>query len=66
MVVGSRVFGSTRWIRVAGFTLQVSEFAKIVTVLLVAQYLYRSHAGEPRWQDLVKLGGLVACRCCWS
>ena len=35
-VAGNKVFGSTRWIRVAGFTLQTSEFVKIVLILLVA------------------------------
>ncbi|MFZ0593727.1 MAG: rod shape-determining protein RodA [Bryobacteraceae bacterium] len=61
MLVGSRVFGSTRWIRVAGFTFQVSEFAKIVVVLLVARYLSDLRAGQQVvWQDLAKLGGLVA------
>ncbi len=61
MLVGSRVFGSTRWIKVAGFTLQVSEFAKIVVVLLVARYLSDLRAGQQVvWQDLAKLGGLVA------
>jgi rod shape determining protein RodA len=61
MLVGSRVFGSTRWIRVAGFTFQVSEFAKIVIVLLVARYLSDLRTGQQVvWQDLAKLGGLVA------
>lgn len=60
LVVGSRIFGSTRWIRVAGFTFQVSEFAKIVIVLLVARYFSDIRAGqEVVWQDLVKIGGLV-------
>jgi rod shape determining protein RodA len=61
MFIGSRIFGSTRWIRVAGFTLQVSEFAKIVIVLLVARYLADLRSGQAVvWQDLVKLGGLVS------
>ena len=34
-MVGNKVFGSTRWIRVGGFTLQTSEFVKIVLILLV-------------------------------
>lgn len=60
MVLGNRVFGSTRWIRIAGFTFQVSEFAKIVIVLLVARYLSDLKSGqELEWKDLAKLGGLV-------
>ena len=61
MLVGSRVFGSTRWIGIAGFTLQVSEFAKIVIVLLVARYFSDLRLGQDVvWQDLAKIGGLVA------
>ena len=61
MIVGSRVFGSTRWIKVAGFTLQVSEFAKIVIVLLVARYFSDLKPGyELEWKDLAKIAGLVA------
>jgi rod shape determining protein RodA len=61
MFVGSRVFGSTRWIGVAGFTFQVSEFAKIIIVLLVARYFSDLRLGqEVTWQDLAKIGGLVA------
>jgi rod shape determining protein RodA len=61
MTVGSRVFGSTRWIGVAGFTLQVSEFVKIVIVLLVARYFSDLKLGQQvEWRDLAKIGGLVA------
>ncbi len=60
-VVGNKVFGSTRWIRVAGFTLQTSEFVKIVLILLVARYLTDlKTAASVSWKDLAKLGGLVA------
>ncbi len=59
-VAGNKVFGSTRWIRVAGFTFQTSEFVKIVLVLLVARYLTDvKTAGSVSWKDLVKLGALV-------
>jgi rod shape determining protein RodA len=55
------VFGSTRWIGVAGFTLQVSEFVKIVIVLLVARYFSDLKLGQQvEWRDLAKIGGLVA------
>jgi rod shape determining protein RodA len=39
-VFGDTIFGSRRWIPVAlGFRLQVSEFVKLVVILLVARYL---------------------------
>ena len=58
--IGNKVFGSTRWIHVAGFTLQTSEFVKIVLVLLVAKYLTDMKGQILDWKDLAKLGGLVA------
>ena len=57
--VGNRVFGSTRWIRVAGFTLQTSEFVKIVLILLVAKYLTDLKTDTLEWKDLAKLGAFA-------
>ncbi len=57
---GSKVFGSTRWIKLAGFTFQTSEFVKIVLILVVARYLTDIKAGVPlTWRDMGKLGALV-------
>jgi rod shape determining protein RodA len=61
--LGSKVFGSTRWIKVAGFTLQTSEFVKIVLILVVARYLTdakMSSGSSLTWKDLGRLGVLVA------
>ncbi len=58
--IGNKVFGSTRWIRVGGFTLQTSEFVKIVLILLVARYLVDLKADLLDWRDLAKLAGFVA------
>ncbi len=59
-LLGDKVFGSTRWIRVSGFTLQTSEFVKIVLVLLVARYLADLRTPTVEWPDLLKLSGLIA------
>ncbi len=59
LVLGNKVFGSTRWIRVAGFTLQTSEFVKIVLILLIARYLTGLKADTLDWKDLAKLVGFV-------
>ena len=61
--VGSKVFGSTRWIKVAGFTLQTSEFVKIVLILLVARYLTDIKAGANArigkiWRNWARLVGI--------
>jgi rod shape determining protein RodA len=57
---GSKIFGSTRWIKVAGFTLQTSEFVKIVLILVVARYLTETKSGSSlTWADMGKLGALI-------
>jgi rod shape determining protein RodA len=58
-LIGNRVFGSTRWIRAAGFTLQTSEFVKIVLILIIAKYLTEIKAENLEWKDLAKLAALV-------
>jgi rod shape determining protein RodA len=59
IAVGRVVFGSRRWITVAGFPLQISEFVKLVIVLLVARYLSELKSEQLKVRDLLKLGGLV-------
>ena len=47
--IGTEVFGSKRWIPLAGgFHFQVSEFFKLVIVLLVARYLSELKGEQPR------------------
>jgi len=57
--VGRLVFGSRRWIHIFGFNLQISEFVKLVIVLVVARYLSELKGTEVGTPDLLKLGGLV-------
>jgi rod shape determining protein RodA len=60
-VVGRQAFGSRRWIPLAGgFHLQVSEFVKIVIILLVARYVTEIKTERFELRDLLKLGGMVA------
>lgn len=61
LAVGTQVFGSRRWIPLAGgFHFQVSEFAKLVLILLVARYLSELKGEKLEASDLWKLLGLVA------
>lgn len=57
---GTKVFGSRRWIGYGSYKLQVSEFVKLVIILLVARYLSELKRDEVSFRDLLKLGGLVA------
>src|SRR5260370_35454502 len=59
-LVGSKVFGSRRWIPVGGgFKFQVSEFAKLVIVLLVAKVMTELKRDDLDWRNLLKIIGLV-------
>lgn len=60
LVVGSEVNGSTRWIRLAGFTFQASEIAKLMMAIFTADYVVR-RADEVKstWSGLFRLGGIM-------
>src|SRR5581483_10869254 len=58
--IGMTAFGSRRWIGTTSYHLQVSEFVKLVVVLLVARYLTELKTEHLELNDLLKLGGLVA------
>lgn len=60
LFAGKLVFGSRRWIPLgAGFHFQVSEFTKVVLVLLVARYLSELKSERLEGRDLWKLIGLI-------
>jgi rod shape determining protein RodA len=60
LVIGKRAFGSARWIALpGGIHLQVSEFAKIVIILLVAKFLTELRTEVLERSDLLKLAGLI-------
>jgi rod shape determining protein RodA len=59
LAFGTMFFGSRRWIPLMGFTFQVSEFVKLVIVLLMARFLAETKAKHLQLRDLLKLGGLV-------
>jgi rod shape determining protein RodA len=59
-VAGEAAFGSTRWIPLpGGFHLQVSEFVKLVIILLVARFLTDLHKDDLDIWETLKLAGLV-------
>lgn len=60
LFIGTKVFGSRRWIPLAGgFHFQVSEFAKIVIVMLVAKNLAELRSDRVELRELVKLSLLI-------
>jgi rod shape determining protein RodA len=60
LAVGSRIFGSKRWILIFGFTFQVSEYVKLVLILLVARFLTEIKSDILDGGELAKLGAIVA------
>lgn len=60
LLFGASVFGSRRWIIILGFTFQISEFVKLVLILLVARFLTEIKSDTLGGQELLKLSGLVA------
>jgi len=60
LLIGATVFGSRRWIPLfGGFRIQVSEFVKLVIILLVARYLAELRSDRLDLRGLLKIGGLV-------
>ncbi|HUP05164.1 MAG TPA: rod shape-determining protein RodA [Bryobacteraceae bacterium] len=60
-LLGNTVFGSKRWIQIPGIgmRLQVSEFVKLVIILLVARYLTDLKRDELEIREMLILSGLV-------
>ncbi len=60
LLIGKQAWGATRWIPLApGFHLQVSEFVKLVIILLVARYMTELHSDTLETRDLLKVLGLI-------
>ncbi len=59
LLIGRQVSGGRRWLGFGPFYLQVSEFVKIVLLLLVARYLTELRTERLEGRDLLKLGALV-------
>ncbi|MFT4658218.1 MAG: cell division protein FtsW [Ilumatobacter sp.] len=65
--IGSNINGARAWIRVAGFSIQPSEFLKLVAIIVTADLLTRQHGlMNHRRGTLIPLGliGLVAAGLC--
>jgi rod shape determining protein RodA len=57
--IGMTAYHSTRWIGTRAVHLQVSEFVKLVMVLLVARYMTGLKTEQLELFDLLKLAGLI-------
>jgi rod shape determining protein RodA len=60
LLFGKAAFGSARWIALpGGLHLQVSEFAKLVIILLVARFMTELKSDVLTLKDLMKVSALV-------
>src|SRR5689334_1002578 len=60
LLIGKQAWGATRWIPVGpGIHLQVSEFVKLVIILLVARFMTELHGDTLEFRDLLKVLGLI-------
>ena len=58
-VVGTKVLGARRWIRLGPIHFQPSEWVKIILIVAVARYFTNLGARELTWTDIFKAMALV-------
>ncbi|HUY14880.1 MAG TPA: rod shape-determining protein RodA [Terriglobia bacterium] len=59
LVGGHAIGGARRWVRIAGFTFQVSEIVKLIIIVWVASYFADKRTKAVSWRDLAVLGTMV-------
>jgi rod shape determining protein RodA len=59
LVVGHVRFGARRWVEIDGIPIQVSEFAKLVIIIVLARFLSGVRTDRLLLSDLMKIGALV-------
>ncbi|MGH9433751.1 MAG: FtsW/RodA/SpoVE family cell cycle protein, partial [Terriglobia bacterium] len=59
LVAGHAIGGARRWVRIGGFTFQVSEIVKLIIIVWVASYFAHQRTKSVSWKDLVVLGTLI-------
>jgi rod shape determining protein RodA len=59
LVAGTQINGNKAWLRVAGFSLQPSEFAKAATILMLARHLAHVRQTSLSIKDMIIMGAIV-------
>ncbi len=57
--LGTEVNGNQAWLRIGGFSLQPSEFAKVATILMLARYLAQSRSGPLSLRDIALMAAIA-------
>ncbi|WP_263376871.1 rod shape-determining protein RodA [Granulicella aggregans] len=58
-LVGSKVLGARRWIKLGSFHFQPSEWVKLVLIVAVARYFWGLAGRDLSWKDIGKVFALV-------
>jgi rod shape determining protein RodA len=58
-LVGQKVLGARRWIRMGSFHFQPSEWIKLILILAVARYFWTTAGRELSWADIGKVFAMV-------
>ena len=56
---GTSALGAQRWIQIGPFTLQPSEFAKLIMIICLARLLSTNHTGFKTWKSLIPVAGMM-------
>jgi len=59
LVAGTQINGNKAWLRVAGFSLQPSEFAKAATILMLARHLAHVRQTSLTIKDMIIMAAIV-------
>ena len=57
---GTSALGAQRWIQLGPFTLQPSEFAKIIMIICLARLMANDKSGFQTWKSLLPVAGMMA------
>ena len=57
---GTSALGAQRWIQIGPFTLQPSEFAKIIMIICLARLMAHDRSGFQTWKSLLPVAGMMA------
>ena len=58
-LVGTKVLGARRWIKIGPMHFQPSEWVKLILILMVARYFANLGGRSLTWKDIFKAFGLV-------
>ena len=59
LLVGQKVLGGRRWIRMGSIHFQPSEWVKLVLIIAVARYFTNLSGRDMRWSDIFKAMAMV-------